>query len=67
MNKLPKIKLPQKPTYIKFAEDVDLYELFQKIEQQFETCFIFESLGEEGKFNEKSFNSHTSNDRMFYF
>jgi len=45
MNKLPKIKLPQKPTYIKFAEDVDLYELFQKIEQQFETCFIFPDLG----------------------
>jgi len=54
MNKLPKIKLPQKPTYIKFAEDVDFYELFQKIEQQFETCFIFESLGEEGKFSRYS-------------
>ena len=34
-----------KPTYIKFAEDVDFYELFQKVEQEFETCFLLESLG----------------------
>lgn len=54
MNNLPEIKISKKPTYIKFAEDVDFYELFQKIEQQFETCFIFESLGEEGKFSRYS-------------
>jgi len=48
--KLPKIKIGQKPTYIKVAEDVDFFALFQKIEPQFETCFVFESLGEEGKF-----------------
>jgi anthranilate synthase component 1 len=35
---------------VKIAEDVDFFGLFQKIEQQFKTCFIFESLGEEGKF-----------------
>lgn len=54
MKKLPKIKLSQKPTYTKFAEDVDFYALFQKIEQQFATCFLFESLGEEGKFSRYS-------------
>ncbi len=54
MKKIPKIKLSQKPTYIKFAEDVDFYELFKKIEQEFDTCFIFESLGEEGKFSRYS-------------
>lgn len=54
MNKLPKIKISKKPTYLKFAEDVDFYELFQKIEQQFNTCFIFESLGEERKFSRYS-------------
>lgn len=54
MKKLPKIKLSQKPAHIKFAEDVDFYKLFQKIEQQFDTCFIFESLGEEGKFSRYS-------------
>ena len=65
MTKLPKInrgtiptsvgiKISKKPTYIKFAEDVDFYELFQKIEQQFDTCFIFESLGIEGKFSRYS-------------
>lgn len=50
MDKLPKIKIGQKPTYIKLAEGMDFYKLFKKIEQQFDTCFIFESLGEEGKF-----------------
>ncbi len=46
--KLPKITIGQKPTYIKFAKDVDFYQLFEKIERQFSTCFILESLGEEG-------------------
>ncbi len=54
MKTLPKIKIGQKPTYIKLAEDVDFYTLFQKIEQQFDTCFIYESLGEEGKFSRYS-------------
>lgn len=54
MNKLPKIKISKKPIYLKFAEDIDFYKLFAKIEQQFETCFIFESLGEEGKFSRYS-------------
>ncbi len=54
MKKLLKIKLSQKPTYIKFAKDTDFYELFKKIEQRFGTCFIFESLGEEEKFSRYS-------------
>ncbi|MDP3733443.1 MAG: anthranilate synthase component I family protein, partial [Candidatus Daviesbacteria bacterium] len=48
------IKILQKPVYIKFAQDIDFFKLFQKIEQQFSTCFIFESLGEEGKFSRYS-------------
>lgn len=54
MIKLPKITIAQKPTYIKVAQDVDFYELFQKIEEQYDACFIFESLGEEGKFSRYS-------------
>lgn len=50
MDKLPKIQLSQKPTYIKLAEGMDFFEVFKKIETEFATCFIFESLGEEGKF-----------------
>lgn len=50
MNKLPKIQITKKPIYLKLGQDIDFYELFEKIEQQFDTCFIFESLGEEGKF-----------------
>lgn len=54
MKNLPKINISQKPKYIKIAENVDFFDLFQKIEQEFETCFIFESLGEEGKFSRYS-------------
>jgi anthranilate synthase component 1 len=50
MKQLPKIKITQKPTYVKMAEDVDFFALFEKIEQEFGNCFLFESLGEEGKF-----------------
>lgn len=46
--KVPKIQVSQKPQYMKFAQDVDFYELFEKIESQFATCFLFESLGPEG-------------------
>ncbi|MDO8561334.1 MAG: anthranilate synthase component I family protein [bacterium] len=54
MSKIPKIKILQKPTHTKIAEGVDFFELFKKIERRFETCFIFESLGEEGKFSRYS-------------
>lgn len=50
MDKLPKIQLSQKPTYLKLAEGMDFFKVFKKIETAFDTCFIFESLGEEGKF-----------------
>lgn len=50
MDKLPKIKLSKKPTYIKLAHGLDFFKLFEKIETGFQSCFIFESLGEEGKF-----------------
>lgn len=52
--KIQKIKKLQKPTYVKLAIDVDFFELFRKIEKKFDTCFIFESLGEEGKFSRYS-------------
>jgi len=54
MNNLPKIKIGKKPNYIKFGEDLDFYALFEKIEQEFKTCFILESLGEEEKFSRYS-------------
>ncbi|HVA96824.1 MAG TPA: anthranilate synthase component I family protein [Candidatus Acidoferrales bacterium] len=54
MKVLPKITIGQKPSYVTFAKDVDIYSLFQKIEQTFDRCFIFESLGEEGKFSRYS-------------
>lgn len=52
--KLPNIQLSQKPKYVSFARDIDLYGLFKKIEREFDTCFLFESLGEEGKFSRYS-------------
>lgn len=48
MKKLPKIKISGKPKYIKLAQDVNFFEYFRKIERAYDTCFIFESLGEEG-------------------
>jgi len=54
MKKLPKIIIGQKPKYIKFGEDINFFELFQKIESRFDTCFILESLGEEEKFSRYS-------------
>ena len=54
MKKLPKIKIKQKTKYVKISQKGDFFELFKKIEQNFENCFIFESLGEEGKFSRYS-------------
>ena len=47
-NTLPHIDIPSKATYVKLAEDIDFVKLFVKIEQKFSTCFLFESLGDEG-------------------
>ncbi len=59
--KLPKIhlnmlriSLSKKPTYIKLFESVDFFELFRKIEKRTETCFILESLGEQGNYSRYS-------------
>lgn len=54
MKKLPKIKIGGKPKYVKFGEGVDFYDFFRGIEKNFDTCFIFESLGDEGKFSRYS-------------
>jgi anthranilate synthase component 1 len=54
MKNLPKIQIGQKPIYKKIADDVDFFELFKKIDNEFATCFLFESLGEEAKFSRYS-------------
>lgn len=48
---IPKITISQKPTYQKIAEDIDPILLFRLIERQFDTCFMFESLGENDEFS----------------
>ena len=45
MKKIQQIQFSNKPEYIKLDQSIDFYELFQKIEREFETCFLFESLG----------------------
>lgn len=52
--KLPKIILNKKPTYLKIAEGLDLFEVFSKIEAEFKTCFILESLGEQNSLSRYS-------------
>lgn len=54
MKKLPKITLSQKPMYVAFEKNVDFFVLFESIEKEFNTCFLFESLGEEEKFSRYS-------------
>ncbi|MEA2065396.1 MAG: anthranilate synthase component I family protein [Patescibacteria group bacterium] len=45
----PKIKLNnKKPIYIKFAQNIDFFDLFKKIEKVFDNCYILESLGQDG-------------------
>jgi len=43
----PKINLPRKPQYKKILPGVDFFELFKKIDREYDNCFILESLGEE--------------------
>jgi anthranilate synthase component 1 len=40
-------ELPRKPHYVKLAADCDFFQLFRKIEKQFDTCYMLESLGED--------------------
>jgi anthranilate synthase component 1 len=49
--KLPKIKLKKKPDYIKLSNDMDFFELFRKIEAEFDNCFVLESLNEDVQFS----------------
>jgi len=41
------LKLPAKPIYAEFKTELDFFTLFGHLEQQFETCFLLESLGEQ--------------------
>ncbi len=43
----PKITLPRKPHYVTITADCDFFQLFKKIEQEYNNCFYFESLGED--------------------
>ena len=52
--KLPKIKLNKKPTYLKIAEGLDLFKVFSRVENEFENCFILESLGEQNSLSRYS-------------
>ena len=52
--KIPRIHIGQKPTYVKFAQDVDFGVLFKSIEAASDTCFLLESLGEEGRLSRYS-------------
>ena len=45
--KIPKVSISKKPHYVKISKDLDFFELFKKIQNDQDTCFILESLGEE--------------------
>jgi len=42
-----KIKIEGKPKYINIGDDYNFFELFKKIQLNYQNCFLFESLGEE--------------------
>ncbi|SIS45494.1 anthranilate synthase component 1 [Neptunomonas antarctica] len=42
-----RIDLPRKPHYVTITSDCDFFDLFKKIDKQFDTCFMLESLGED--------------------
>ena len=46
-HKSGRIDLSRKPHYVTIASDCDFFDLFKKIEKQFDTCFMLESLGED--------------------
>ena len=51
---IPKITIPKKPTYIHVADNINFYNLFRTIEETYDTCFLFESLGEQSRINRYS-------------
>ena len=42
-----KIIIKGKPKYVKLGDEYNFFEIFRKIEKNFNNCFLFESLGEE--------------------
>ncbi|GIX42234.1 MAG: anthranilate synthase component I [Leptospiraceae bacterium] len=44
--KFPDIEIPRKPEIIRLKNDINFLTLFEKIENDFLTCFFLESLGE---------------------
>lgn len=46
-NPNPVISLNGKPNYLKLAVDCDFFNLFSVIATEYDSCFLFESLGEE--------------------
>lgn len=47
MTDYPAFDMPRKPQYVKVADQLDFFELFKKIEKQYNNCFMLESLGED--------------------
>ena len=47
MTRPNKIKMARKPSYATVTSSCDFFELFKKIEQRFDTCYMLESLGED--------------------
>src|SRR5689334_10741612 len=45
----PAISTLSSPHYKQVGVNIDFFELFQKIEREFDTCFFLESLGENAK------------------
>jgi anthranilate synthase component I len=41
-----KLQLNNKPTKVKFSQDIDFYELFRQIETNFRQCYLLESLAD---------------------
>ncbi|WP_201511119.1 anthranilate synthase component I family protein [Psychrobacter alimentarius] len=41
------IDIPSKPQRIKLTQDIDFFALFKRIEHEFDTCYLLESLGED--------------------
>ncbi len=54
MRTAKRIQLPRKPQYVKITEDIHFFELFKKIEKQFNVCFFLESLGQESNMSRYS-------------
>ena len=44
---MPELNLPAKPTYVEVRLGESFFELFKKVEAEFENCFVFESLSDD--------------------